>query len=37
MSDQPLVNPESPYTSYSSWLRARYGEPVYKISLDGGF
>lgn len=27
----------SPYTSYSSWLQARYGEPVYKISLDGGF
>lgn len=28
---------ESPYTSYSSWLRERYGDAVYKVSLDGGF
>ncbi len=31
------MNEPGPYTSYSSWLKNRYGEAVYKVSLDGGF
>ncbi len=25
------------YNSYGEWLKARFGNPVYKVSVDGGF
>ena len=28
---------DQPYTSYSSYLRSRYGERVYRVGVDGGF
>ena len=28
---------KKPYNDLSTWLKTRYGEKLYKISLDGGF
>ena len=35
--ESPLVTPLNPYNDYSSFIRAHFGKPVQKLSLNTGF
>ena len=37
MSDQGPIHPELRYHTYASYLRRRFGGPVARIAVDGGF
>ena len=33
----PVISAQEPFTTYSGYLRKRYGSKVYRVSVDGGF